>query len=98
MNYKIKENSLLARIAAAKLRTNRVALVWGKTIHLFNTSKEEFISNKRWLRHEMAHMEQYQRYGLLKFLCLYTWYSIRYGYFNNPLEIEAREKENEAQE
>jgi hypothetical protein len=43
----------------------------------------------------MAHIEQYNRYGFLKFLVLYVWYSIRYGYYNNPFEVEARKKEKE---
>ena len=37
-------------------------------------------------------MEQYEKYTWLGFIALYTFYSIRYGYWNNPLEIEAREK------
>ncbi len=41
-------------------------------------------------RHESVHWAQYQRMGLLKFYAAYVWYSLRYGYQNNPMEIEAR--------
>lgn len=43
-------------------------------------------------RHEEAHMEQYKRYTWVGFVILYLLYSLRYGYYNNPLEVEAREK------
>ncbi|HTH31260.1 MAG TPA: hypothetical protein VL946_07905 [Lacibacter sp.] len=89
----IKENSILARIAAKKLKADKVAMVIGKTIYLHNTKREDFLLDARWVKHEMAHIEQYKRLGIIKFLLLYTWYSVKYGYYNNPLEIEAREKE-----
>lgn len=92
---RIKEQSWLAFLAAKKLRTNKVAIVWGRTIHLHNTTAKEFLQNSRWVKHELAHVEQYKRYGLLRFLILYLWYSVRFGYYNNPLEIEARAKEKE---
>lgn len=95
MQARIKEQSWLAFLAAKKLRANKVALVWGRTIHLHNTTAKEFLQNQRWVRHEQVHLEQFQRYGMLRFLLLYTWYSIRFGYYNNPLEIEARAKEKE---
>jgi len=40
-------------------------------------------------------MDQYERYTWIGFILLYTFYSIKYGYWNNPLEIEAREKTQE---
>ena len=51
--------------------------------------------DQRWLKHELVHIEQYKKHGLLKFLTLYLWYSMKYGYYNNPFEVEAREKEKE---
>jgi hypothetical protein len=89
----IKENSFLARIAAKKLKANSIAMVIGNTIYLHNVSRKIFLEDERWVKHEMAHIDQYRRYGLVRFLLLYTWYSIKYGYRNNPFEIEAREKE-----
>lgn len=95
MDIRIKENSFFALLAAKKLRASKVAMVIGKTIHLHNTSMEEFVNDRRWFKHELAHIEQYQKHGVPKFLTLYLWYSIKYGYYNNPFEVEAREKEKE---
>ena len=55
--------------------------------------------NKRLVRHEKKHLEQWKRYWVVGFLPLYIWYHIRYGYINNPLEVEARfaEKDSAAQ-
>jgi Domain of unknown function (DUF4157) len=92
---KIKENSLSARIAAWKLNTRAVALVLGNTIHLHHVSKENFLQDKRWVAHELKHIEQFQQYGYLIFLCKYLIEWIKRGYFNNRFEMEAREAENE---
>jgi hypothetical protein len=53
----------------------------------------ECCGDARLLRHEQAHWRQYQRMGVLKFYAVYLWYSLKYGYRNNPMEIEAREAE-----
>jgi len=91
---KIKENSFIARLAAKKLKSDNMAITIGQTIHLYNTSKEKFLSDERWVRHEMQHIRQFRRYGILRFIVLYTWESIRHGYYNNKWEKEAREAEN----
>lgn len=43
------------------------------------------------LRHEKIHLEQQKRGYLLGFYIKYFYYQIRYGYENNPYEIEAKE-------
>lgn len=53
---------------------------------------KETLQNKKVNIHEEIHMEQYERYTWFGFIIMYAFYSIRYGYWNNPLEIEAREK------
>jgi hypothetical protein len=88
--FLIKERSFIARIAAKKMQCRQVAIVIGKTIHLHNTSKKEFISNARWVRHEMVHIDQFRRYGNLNFALMYIIESIRKGYLNNRFEVEAR--------
>ena len=40
-----------------------------------------------------SHIEQVKRDGRLKFIVKYLFYNIKYGYKNNPYEIEAREAE-----
>lgn len=91
--FEIKENSWLARLAAWKLGASRVAIVWGKTIHLHNATREEFLSNSRWVRHELEHVRQFREYGFFRFLFLYFIESVRKGYFHNKFEVAARASE-----
>ncbi|MES2430448.1 MAG: DUF4157 domain-containing protein [Bacteroidota bacterium] len=92
-NITIKENSWVAMLAAKKLRTSSVAMVLGKTIHLYNTTKEEFLQNEKWVKHELCHVEQFKRHGYFIFIYKYLLESIRKGYSNNKYEIEARAAE-----
>ena len=94
MEYGIKENSWIAKIAAAKLRSENVAVVIGKTIHLHGVSKNDFLKNEKWVRHERCHLEQFRKHGFLNFIFKYLLESIRSGYHNNKFEAEAREAEN----
>lgn len=90
---KIKENSFIARLAAWKLKANSVAIVFGKTIHLSQVSKNEFLKNERWLLHELEHVRQYQRLGSILFLFQYILEWLRKGYYENHFEVEARQAE-----
>ena len=90
---RIKENSLLARIAAYKLKIKQCAIVINSTIYLHNTSRENFMANRKWLLHELKHVEQYQRYDAIRFILLYLYETVRRGYHNNRFEVEAREAE-----
>lgn len=89
----IKENSLIAKVAALKLGAKRLAIVVNKNIYLYNTDKQSFVKNTTWLLHELKHVEQYRRLGTLKFIIKYLLESIRHGYHNNKFEVEAREAE-----
>ena len=40
-------------------------------------------------RHELVHILQSRLKGRFKFIILYLFYSIRYGYRKNPFEVEA---------
>ena len=91
----VKENSWLAGVAAWKLRSDAVAMVLGKTIHLHNISKADFLRNKRLLRHELCHVKQYQQHGVIWFLVQYLFESVRKGYYKNKFEVEARKAEEE---
>ena len=95
--FLIKERSFIARLAAWKLNSDKVAIVIGKTIHLHNTERNEFLQNKRWVLHELKHIQQFQKHGFLPFIFLYLWESLRHGYANNKYEIEARAAENDEQ-
>jgi len=91
----IKENSIIARVAAWKLHSDKVAIVIGKTIHLHRASRLEFLQNKRWVLHELKHVDQFRQHGFFSFIFLYLWESIRHGYTNNKYEIEARAAETD---
>lgn len=52
--------------------------------------------NCDWLiRHERMHLEQMRRDGKARFMLRYTWWLLRYGYQDNPYEVEARAAEAE---
>lgn len=72
-----------------------MAMVMGKTILLYNTTKAEFMTNKRWVRHELMHVKQFQQHGYLPFLYRYIIDWVRNGYYNNKFEREAREAEDD---
>lgn len=95
IEFYIKENSWLAKLAALKLKTDAVAIVFGNTIHLYHTRSDEFMQNKKWLRHELCHVMQYRQHGLIGFIVKYLYESIRHGYYNNRFEIEARNASEE---
>lgn len=97
ISFRIKERSLFARLAAWKLRSDAAAIVIGKTIHLHNASRGEFLKNKTWLQHELKHIEQFSQHGLIRFISMYLIESVRYGYTNNKFEIEARAAEKDGQ-
>ncbi len=85
----------MAKVAARKLKEKKVAMVLGKTIHLYNTSKSEFLLNKKWLRHEVAHVKQFSEFGFFRFIFLYLMETFNNGYKNNRFEVQARAKERD---
>lgn len=72
-----------------------MAMVLGKTILLHDTTTNEFISNRKWIRHELAHVQQFKKHGYLLFLFKYLLESIKNGYYNNKYEIAARAAEDD---
>ena len=92
--FYIKENSWLAAIAAKKLGTTSVAMVLGKTIHLYGTTKQKFLADECWVKHELCHVKQFAEHGYFVFIIKYLWESLRKGYYNNKYEVEARAEEN----
>ena len=50
--------------------------------------------DERLLRHERKHLEQIESDGRLLFALKYSWWTIRYGYWMNHYEIEARAAES----
>lgn len=95
MQVYIKENSRLARLAARKMKAEMLAMAWGNTILLHNATRQEFLSDEAWVRHELCHIEQFRVHGFMGFLWKYTIESLRKGYYHNRFEIEARAAEHQ---
>jgi len=65
------------------------AITIGRTIYL-SCSKEDFLSDTPWVRHEFTHVQQYRKYGILEFAKRYLFFAIFFhSYSKNPFEKEA---------
>ena len=95
MKVRIKENSWVAKLAAAKMKADKVAIVFGNTIHLHNTSRNEFLHHKEWVCHELKHVHQYQQNGFVGFIAKYLFDWVKNGYYGNRFEVEARASEGD---
>lgn len=93
MEILIKENSWIAKLAERKLQSAQVAIVIGNTIHLHNTTREDFLRNEKWVKHEVCHLQQFKKHGRFIFIIKYLWESLFHGYYNNKYEAEARKAE-----
>jgi len=82
---KVYYNSTLAKVLLPK---RYVAIALGDRVF----TKARSLSAAT-LRHEQVHVEQWRRHGLIGFVARYLWYHLRYGYNDNPFEIEARAAE-----
>lgn len=89
---------MVARLAAWKMGSPRVAIVFGSVIHLHGVSREQFLAHTAWVRHEVRHVRQYREAGFWRFVWRYLRDWARYGYFNIPYEKDAREAENNSLE
>lgn len=92
--YYIKENSWLARMAAKKMKATAIAMVLGATIHLYGTTKANFLDDSKWLKHEICHINQFKKHGYFIFIIKYILEWVLVGYYHNKYEIEARQAEN----
>jgi len=97
VTVRIKENSWVAKLAAFKLKSPKVAIVFGSTIHLHNTKRDEFLKDTDWVCHELKHVQQYRKNGFVGFIAKYLLEWIKKGYYNNKFEVEARENEKNIQ-
>jgi hypothetical protein len=91
----IKENSRLAGYAARMFKSEQMAVVLGKTIRLYNVDRDEFLKKENWVRHEVAHVKQFQQKGFVYFIISYCFNSFYSGYEYNRYEEEARAREQD---
>jgi len=90
MKLNIKEQSWIAKLASKKLQSKNVAIVIGNTIHLYNVTKQQFLLDEKWLKHEVCHLQQFKKHGNFSFILKYLRESITHGYYSNKYEAEAR--------
>lgn len=64
-----------------------ITMPWGVVYAL-----SERIGDAGLAAHEAVHLEQIARMGGARWAVTYLWYLLRYGYWANPLEVEARER------
>lgn len=83
--YSQKWTMLLAR----KGNSNNAVTI-GQTTY-YSAPRQEVDRLPLWRRHEEWHKKQWRDDGRIKFIFKYLWYQIRYGYYANPYEIEARQ-------
>jgi len=83
-------NSKVAKLLAKIMKKQGMALVIGQTVY-YSMSEAEV--GPRLRRHENRHKQQYKENGFFKFIFLYIFYTIKYGYRNNPFEVDARNHE-----
>jgi len=95
MKVKIKENSAFAKMAALNFKNKATAITIGKTIHLYKVNKSDFLKDKKWLRHELEHVLQFEKYGFVPFLLLYAFELMKHGYSDNKWEVAARNSEKD---
>lgn len=64
----------------------------GRTIYFRD---EPSFVDRRLFKHELIHQQQMQKDGLFLFYLKYFYYSLRFGYHDNPYELEAYERQAE---
>ena len=88
-----KYENWLAKLFGKINGAKRYAVTTSKNTARYSVSKADVLLNPEWIKHQNMHKAQYLRYGWFGFMWRYIYYNIRYGYFDNPLEIEARKAE-----
>jgi hypothetical protein len=88
----VRQGRLITAIGGrlAGMRRPAAAVTLGRVILVH----QEVRVTARLLRHELAHVRQWAARPLA-FPLLYTWNHLRFGYRNNPYEVEARAAEEE---
>lgn len=84
---KVKEAKGLFKLFLSTFDYGAITMPW-QTVYV----RSDRLNDSGLILHESIHIEQMQREGAIAFTVKYLWYSLKYGYWNNPYEIEARSK------
>ena len=71
---------------------NIVGVTWKPNIYIY---PEKYKKNIKLIKHEECHLKQQREMGKFKFIVVYVHQYFKYGYWDMPLEIEARKAELE---
>ena len=85
-----KYNHWLGKLFGKMADETNYAVTIGQTTYY---SCSESLVTPRWRRHEDEHKRQWAAEGRIRFLVKYLWYQMKYGYYENPYELDAREAE-----
>lgn len=77
-----------------KNKNIRVSMIDPLFLQILTIGKPYELSERHY-NHEACHIEQVKKEGRFKFVVKYLFYNIKYGYWNNPYEVEARSKADE---
>ena len=94
---KVVGNSAIAKFLAKVKGEESYAITFGRTIFV-SCKKKDFLAKEWWVNHEVAHVEQYEKYGILRFFALYAYYSVFHKKSGNRFEIEAEIAESISEE
>jgi hypothetical protein len=72
-----------------RLGCDGLTMPW-RTIYM----RPEYFYEPELRAHELVHIDQINRLGPVTFSIVYLWQMAKYGYWNMPLEIEARALSN----
>lgn len=73
----------------SKNKNVKVAMVDPLWLNILTIGAPYALSEKHY-RHESRHIAQVKNEGRIKFIFKYIFYLVKYGYINNPYEVDAR--------
>ena len=72
------------------------AIAWVPNSHTILVRNQDYALNTRLIAHELKHIKQARQLGILYIpIYILQWITAGFSYHNHPMEIEARNAENE---
>jgi hypothetical protein len=80
------KNKYNQKWVAKLINKEKWAITLGQTTYY---SCPRYEVSREWEWHEDYHKKQWKDAGAIKFVLIYLWYTLRYGYSHNPYEMAA---------
>lgn len=84
-DHKIVEAKLFFKWFLTKFNYGAITTPW-RTIYV----RKDKMGDEGLINHELVHISQIEKYGPVVWTIKYLYYNFKYGYYNNPFEVEAR--------